>query len=129
MRISSFACEMMTIASSAPASKASSRMSCNAGLLPIGSISFGTARVSGRKRVPNPAAGMMAVIRSSSFEIADNLAVVEGMLHALHLLRRLVSFAGDDDDVALRGICQRVLDRLLPIRLDEKKVRRLKAEG
>jgi hypothetical protein len=39
------------------AAKASSTPYCNSGLLRIGSISFGTAFVAGRNRVPNPAAG------------------------------------------------------------------------
>ena len=36
-------------------------ISCSAGVSMIGSSSFGTALVAGRKRVPIPAAGMTAV--------------------------------------------------------------------
>jgi hypothetical protein len=41
------------------ADTASSTNICMTGLSTIGSISFGCAFVAGRKRVPNPAAGMI----------------------------------------------------------------------
>ena len=40
-----------------PADRASSTPNCNKGFVRIGSISFGTALVAGRNRVPYPAAG------------------------------------------------------------------------
>src|SRR5581483_5667339 len=43
-----------------PEASASSTTSCSVGTSTIGSISFGTALVAGRKRVPRPAAGMTA---------------------------------------------------------------------
>src|SRR5213083_851233 len=44
-----------------PASDASSTTNCSAGVVTIGASSFGTAFVSGRKRVPRPAAGISAL--------------------------------------------------------------------
>ena len=48
--------------SSIPEATASSTMYCNVGLSTIGSISLHTDFVMGKKRVPNPAAGMTAFL-------------------------------------------------------------------
>ena len=53
---------------SMPAPTASSMISCSAGVSMMGSSSFGTALVAGRKRVPIPAAGMTAVRARMSTE-------------------------------------------------------------
>ena len=50
----------MTI-SSIPDAKASSIMNWIVGLSTIGNISFANAFVAGKKRVPNPAAGIIAL--------------------------------------------------------------------
>ena len=56
--------------SSMPLCTASSTIYWMVGLSTIGSISFGTAFVAGRKRVPNPAAGMIAFL---SFFIVSSI--------------------------------------------------------
>src|SRR5258708_15011259 len=50
----------------APAFTASSTMSCRVGVSTMGSSSFGTALVAGRKRVPRPAAGV-TTLREGGF--------------------------------------------------------------
>ena len=51
--------------------------------------------------------------------VADDLAVVEWVLHAGYLLRRLVALAGDDHHVVHHGIRQRIMNRCAAVRLDE----------
>ena len=51
----------MIRSSSMPEATASSTMNCMAGVSTMGSISFGCAFVAGKKRVPSPAAGMIAL--------------------------------------------------------------------
>src|SRR5215213_5003513 len=53
---------LTTTTCSMPAPIASSMMSWIAGVSPIGSSSLGTAFVTGRKRVPAPAAGITALL-------------------------------------------------------------------
>src|SRR5437764_9163364 len=78
----------------APAFTASSTISWMVGVSTIGSISFGTVLVTGRKRVPSPAAGM-TTLRSGCFMAAGKVAkgsdagqryIVSGMRCALVLL-------------------------------------------
>ena len=58
----SFPLAVTTITSSTPASAASSTTYCSMGRSRIGSSSLGTDLVMGRKRVPNPAAGITAFL-------------------------------------------------------------------
>ena len=51
----------MIRSSSMPEATASSTMNWIAGVSTMGSISFGCAFVAGKKRVPRPAAGMIAL--------------------------------------------------------------------
>src|SRR3989442_13006583 len=78
----------------APAFTASSTISWMVGGSTIGSISFGTVLVTGRKRVPSPAAGM-TTLRSGCLMAARTAArgadpgqgyTVSGMRWALDLL-------------------------------------------
>src|SRR5699024_5400514 len=54
----------MMMISSMPEATASSTIYCIVGLSTIGNISFGCAFVAGRKRVPRPAAGIIAFFTS-----------------------------------------------------------------
>ena len=63
-----------------PLFTASSTMYCMVGLSTIGSISLGTALVAGRKRVPKPAAGMIAFL---IFFIVSSMTVLNTVLNLI----------------------------------------------
>src|SRR5262245_7179011 len=66
---------LTTTTSLMPAATASSTTSWSVGTSTIGSISFGTALVAGRKRVPSPAAGITAF---RTCAIAEDLSIAVG---------------------------------------------------
>jgi hypothetical protein len=68
--------------SSKPAATASSTTKWITGRSPSGSISFGTALASGRKRVPKPAAGRMAFIGESAPYLMPSVAASAGNIGA-----------------------------------------------
>ena len=68
---------VMIMMSSMPDAAASSTTNWIVGLSMIGSISFGCAFVAGRKRVPNPAAGITAFV---IFFIATNISLLYSLL-------------------------------------------------
>ena len=51
-------------------------------------------------------------------EVLNNHPVVEGILHALYLLGRFVTFTADKNNIALAGFFKREFYRLGPIGLD-----------
>ena len=58
----SFSGDTTSMISSIPASMTSSITNCNMGLSRMGSISLGTAFVTGKNLLPRPAAGMIALV-------------------------------------------------------------------
>src|SRR6202012_3038325 len=95
-----------------PASRASSTAYCTTGLSTTGSISFGTALVAGRKRVPMPATGRTALRTGRGLAIAMRRLVVE--LPAFHGITlpppaTATEFEGEHPDIsARRGLLYRL---------------------
>src|SRR5260370_35936280 len=79
---------------SRPAASASSTTSWRMGTSTMGSIAFGTALVTGKKRVPRPAAGLPAVLSLGATVPRSLLGRALGFLLGFFLLLRLFRLLG-----------------------------------
>src|SRR5438132_9544797 len=121
---------LMKIMSVMPAAAASSTANWISGLSTIGSISFGLALVTGRKRLPRPATGKTAlVILPDAMEHSPELFFVDHrhsqLAGAVELAARIV--AGDDIARLLRNAARDfpalLLDQLFRILARERRQR------